>query len=72
MYSMNQILPGLFLGSLADSRDRHQIKENSITHIVSIIDSPKIHFKVKRKNIINFKIFIYNYIDIIGIKISIN
>lgn len=43
---MDQLIPGLFVGSLADSKDKQQIKENGITHIISVIESPKIYFKV--------------------------
>lgn len=43
---MDQIIPGLFVGSLSDSRDKEQIRENKITHIISVIESPKVYFKV--------------------------
>ncbi len=36
-----QILPGLFVGSIRDSRDKEQIKKNNITHILSIYEDPK-------------------------------
>ena len=36
-----QVLPGLFVGSVRDSRDEEQIREHKITHILSIHDNPK-------------------------------
>lgn len=38
---MNKILPGLYLGSIRDSKDLEQIKQNNITHILSIHEEPK-------------------------------
>lgn len=38
---MNQILPGLYIGSLKDSRDVEQLKKNNITHILSVHEKPK-------------------------------
>lgn len=55
---MNKIIPGLYLGSLDDSRDKNQLKKFLITHIVSVIESPKQHFPVI-KNFITIKILIY-------------
>jgi hypothetical protein len=43
---MDMIVPGLFLGSLNDSKDKEQIKKNSITHVVTIIEYPKAYHKV--------------------------
>jgi hypothetical protein len=44
---MNQILPGLYLGSLDDSLDRRQIRKYSITHIITILETiPKKPFDV--------------------------
>lgn len=42
---MNQIMPGLFLGSLDDSQDRRQLKQHNITHIISIIENAKPYFE---------------------------
>uniref|UniRef100_A0A8C5S9J1 Dual specificity phosphatase 22 n=1 Tax=Laticauda laticaudata TaxID=8630 RepID=A0A8C5S9J1_LATLA len=36
-----QILPGLFLGNDKDARDTEQLKQNNITHILSIHDSAR-------------------------------
>lgn len=44
--SMNQILPGLYLGSLDDSRDYGQVRKFEITHIVSIIESAEPYHEV--------------------------
>ncbi|XP_075427858.1 dual specificity protein phosphatase 15 isoform X3 [Ascaphus truei] len=38
---MNKILPGLYLGSVIDSRDWEQLKRNRITHAVSVHQSPE-------------------------------
>ncbi|XP_026570827.1 dual specificity protein phosphatase 22 isoform X2 [Pseudonaja textilis] len=38
---MNKILPGLFLGNDKDARDTEQLKQNNITHILSIHDSAR-------------------------------
>ncbi|ETE61090.1 Dual specificity protein phosphatase 22, partial [Ophiophagus hannah] len=35
------ILPGLFLGNDKDARDTEQLKQNNITHILSIHDSAR-------------------------------
>ncbi len=43
---MNQILPGLYLGSLDDSRNYGQIKKFEITHIVSIIELAEPYYEV--------------------------
>jgi hypothetical protein len=40
---MSRVLPGLYLGSLKDSTDRGQIKNNHITHVVSIIEDAQPH-----------------------------
>ena len=54
---MNKIIPGLNLGSLDDSRDNNQLKKFLITHIVSVIESPKQHFPVKNYFNLNFNKF---------------
>lgn len=36
-----KILPGLFIGTLKDSQDRTQLKNNRITHIVSVFEDAK-------------------------------
>ena len=36
-----QILPGLYVGSVRDSKDQEQLRLNNITHIISIHDNPK-------------------------------
>lgn len=33
---MDKILPGLFVGSIRDSKDMEQIRKHGITHILSI------------------------------------
>jgi len=38
---MNKILPGLYVGNFRDAKDVKQLKENNITHIVSIHDNAK-------------------------------
>nr|XP_047126306.1 dual specificity protein phosphatase 22 isoform X2 [Hydra vulgaris] len=50
--SMNKILPGLYIGSLKDSKDFEQISANNITHILSILDYPqpkRVFKKIKYK-----------------------
>lgn len=42
---MDQILPGLFVGSFEDSRDKYALESRNITHILSIIENPVAHFK---------------------------
>lgn len=34
-------MPGLYVGTLKDSTDRHQLKNFHITHIVSVIEDAK-------------------------------
>ena len=36
-----QILPGLYVGNFRDAKDLEQLKNNNITHIVSIHDNAK-------------------------------
>ena len=36
-----KVLPGLYLGSLKDSKDPEQLEKNQITHILSIHDDAK-------------------------------
>ena len=50
---MDMIVPGLFLGSLNDSKDKEQIKKNAITHVVTIIEYPKAYHKVLFENHFN-------------------
>ncbi|KAJ1122963.1 hypothetical protein NDU88_001436 [Pleurodeles waltl] len=38
---MNKILPSLYLGSLADSKDWIQLRRNGITHIISVLGKPQ-------------------------------
>ncbi|KAF8768476.1 Dual specificity protein phosphatase 22 like protein [Argiope bruennichi] len=38
---MNKVLPGLYLGSFRDGKDSEQLRNNDITHIVSIHDTAK-------------------------------
>ncbi|XP_050430340.1 dual specificity protein phosphatase 22-B-like isoform X2 [Adelges cooleyi] len=35
------IIPGLYIGSLRDSKDLTQLEKNQITHIISILDVPR-------------------------------
>ncbi|KAI1297144.1 Dual specificity protein phosphatase 22 [Halotydeus destructor] len=39
--SIIQVLPGLYVGSVRDSKDQEQLRSNNITHIISIHDNPK-------------------------------
>ena len=48
-----QVLPGLYVGNFRDSRDEKQLKENKITHILSIHDNAKATRSVR----------IYKYIE---------
>ena len=43
---MNKILPGLFLGSFRDAKDPEQLKQNGITHVLSIHEKAKPLVKV--------------------------
>lgn len=45
MDRMEQILPGLFVGSFENSRDIYALKSNNITHILSIIEDPVPYYK---------------------------
>ena len=38
---MDKILPGIYVGSIKDSLDKEQLKQNNITHILSIHENPK-------------------------------
>lgn len=38
---MNKILPGLYVGNFRDAKDEEQLKQNNITHILSIHDNAK-------------------------------
>ncbi|KAG8194825.1 hypothetical protein JTE90_017264 [Oedothorax gibbosus] len=38
---MNRVLPGLYLGSFRDGKDGDQLRDNEITHIISIHDTAK-------------------------------
>ena len=42
-----QVIPGLFVGNLADSKDLLQLEQNHISHIVSVYDNARRIFKVK-------------------------
>ena len=56
---MDKILPGLYVGSIRDSKDMEQIKKHNITHIVSIHEDAKegsIQVRYKRLNL-NFCYF---------------
>ncbi|KAK3085954.1 hypothetical protein FSP39_011254 [Pinctada imbricata] len=41
MFTKVTILPGLFVGNIRDSKDKNQLSENKITHILSIHDNAK-------------------------------
>ena len=41
IFIIAQILPGLFIGSIRDSRNHEQLKANAITHILSIYETAK-------------------------------
>lgn len=38
---MDKVLPGLYIGSLRDSKDKEQLERNQISHILSIHDDAK-------------------------------
>lgn len=38
---MNKVLPGLFVGNFRDAKDRQQLTDNNITHILAIHDQAK-------------------------------
>ena len=38
---MDKIMPGVFVGSIRDSKDVEQLKKNNITHILSIYEGAK-------------------------------
>ncbi|RWS18043.1 protein-tyrosine phosphatase-like protein [Dinothrombium tinctorium] len=38
---MNKILPGLYVGSVRDSKDQEQLRLNNITHIIAIHDNAR-------------------------------
>jgi len=40
---MNKIVPGLYIGSIYDSRNQEKLKENGITHILSIHDKDQVN-----------------------------
>ena len=42
-----QILPGLYVGNLRDSKDVKQLDVHKITHILSIYDDARKMFKVR-------------------------
>ncbi|XP_050535607.1 dual specificity protein phosphatase 22 isoform X2 [Daktulosphaira vitifoliae] len=44
---MNMIIPGLYIGSLRDSKDINQLEKNKITHILSIIENPRKYYHNK-------------------------
>ena len=41
-----QVLPGLYVGSYQDAKDAEKLKENSVTHIVSVYDNANALFDV--------------------------
>ena len=41
-----QVMPGLYVGNLQDSKDSIQLEHHNITHIVSIHDTARRVFKV--------------------------
>lgn len=49
---MSRILPGLYLGSQKDSQDRGQLKNNHITHIVSVIEDAQPNNLLKVKTLL--------------------
>ena len=50
-----QILPGLFIGNLSDSKDPKQMDTFKITHVLSIHDGAKRVFKDKKYLLIQAK-----------------
>ncbi|OPL07282.1 dual 22 specificity protein phosphatase, partial [Mytilus galloprovincialis] len=47
---MNKVLPGLFVGNFRDAKDRQQLADNNITHILAIHDqAKKLHERPKVK-----------------------
>lgn len=62
---MDKILPGLYVGSIRDSKDQEQIKKHNITHIVSIHEDAKegsIQVRYKRHNL-NFCYWYFNLLN---------
>ena len=49
IFDFFQILPGLFVGNLKDSKDAKQLDLHKITHILAIHDDAKKLFKVNIK-----------------------
>ncbi|KAF0303697.1 Dual specificity protein phosphatase 22 [Amphibalanus amphitrite] len=45
---MDQVLPGLYIGSYRDSKDIQQLSANHITHIIAIHDTAKKWYKDKQ------------------------
>ena len=41
MSLFSKIIPGLYVGSIRDSRDAEQFKKHNITHVVTIYEDPK-------------------------------
>lgn len=64
---MDKILPGLFVGSIRDSKDQDQLTKNGITHILSIYEDPKegaIQVKYRFFKLLNISSLSQNYIYI--------
>lgn len=73
---MNKVLPGLYLGSIKDSKDKTQLETNKITHILAIHDHAKnekipienikyLRYKAKDNAQENIKQFFKDAIDFI-------
>lgn len=52
---MNKLLPGLYLGSITDSKSEKQLSDNKITHILSIHDHPAPRIGIKDIKYLNLK-----------------
>ena len=44
--SLVEVLPGLYCGNLSDSKDRLQMEERGISHVVAVHDCARRIFKV--------------------------
>ena len=47
LFVYNQIIEGVYVGNFRDSKDEAQLKENGITHILSIHDNARPLLKVR-------------------------
>ncbi|OTF72033.1 hypothetical protein BLA29_000063 [Euroglyphus maynei] len=55
---MDKIIHGLYIGNIRDSKNHEQLKINSITHIISILDTENINQIEVGNNIIDYCIIV--------------